>query len=382
MLKNFKYAALAAVIPFYAATAQAANGGFDDFTVSTETSSVQISLGGTVEPFKEVTLSAQTPGRVKYIAGREGDSFDNGTLLVAIDDTELLAKRRSAEAEYANADSALRNARVQYNRELYSPRSHSSPGGMGAPNLFDQVFSKPMGDIMGETDSDVERGADIYSSRTQIDQAQNALAASLSQIQAIDAKLRDARSVAPFDGMLVSKMIEEGDTVQPGKPMLKFADMRYLQIVVEVPARLRPGLSKGQILRAELDVGNLSIPVRVAQIYPLADPQRHTVKVKFDLPIGTNASPGMYARVGVPDPNADNAAMPVIPKTAVRYRGSLPAVYVMNSKNKPELRLIRVGELIDGNRYTVLSGLSNGDRVLRNPPITVTSGWSHSTNGQ
>ncbi|MCU7959984.1 MAG: efflux RND transporter periplasmic adaptor subunit [gamma proteobacterium symbiont of Bathyaustriella thionipta] len=379
MLKKIRVVALAAVIPFFAGVAQAANTGFDTFTVTTRTSSVQISLGGTVVPFKEVTLSAQIPGRVKYIAGLEGESFDSGTLLVAIDDTELLAKRRAAEAEYSNADAALRNAGVQYSRELYSPRSRSSPGGMGTPNLFDQMFSDPMSDMMGRSDKSVERSADIYSSRTQIDKARNALSAASSQIQAIDAKLRDARSVAPFDGVIVTKFIEEGDTVQPGMPLLKFADMRYLQIVVEVPARLRPGLSQGQILRAVLDVGELSVPVRVAQIFPLADPQRHTVKVKLDLPIGTNASPGMYARVGVPDPNADSAALPIIPKTAVRYRGSLPAVYVVNSSNKPELRLIRVGELIDGDHYTVLSGLSNGDTVLRNPPVTVTAGWSHST---
>ena len=68
-----------------------------------------------------------------------------------------------------------------------------------------------------------------------------------AEIRAIDAKLRDARSVAPFDGVIMKKFVEVGDTVQPGMPLLKYADVEYLQIVVDVPGRLRPGLSEGMM---------------------------------------------------------------------------------------------------------------------------------------
>ena len=39
-----------------------------------------------------VALSAQLPGRVNMIAGKEGDFFDNNTVLLSLDDAELLAK--------------------------------------------------------------------------------------------------------------------------------------------------------------------------------------------------------------------------------------------------------------------------------------------------
>lgn len=371
--------AVALILGAGVAVAQSTNVSSMDYVlVEKAEKGVTVTLGGTVVPYKEVTLSAQLPGRVKYISGIAGDAFDSGTLLVALDDSELLAQRRAAEAEYANADSALRNAGVQYSRELYAPRSRSSPGGMGVPNLFDQMFTKPVESMMDRSDSAVERSADLYSSGQQITQARNALTAAQSQIQALDAKLRDARSVAPFDGVILKKFIEVGDTVQPGMPLLKFADMRYLQVVVDVPARLRPGLREQEILQAQLDVGNMVVPVRVAQIYPIADAQRHTVKVKFDLPIGTSATPGMYARVSVPDPQGGAGALPVIPKTAIRYRGSLPGVYIENKKGQPELRLIRVGESVGADGISVLSGLNVGERVLKNPPVSVTSGWSHS----
>ncbi|MEW8017717.1 MAG: efflux RND transporter periplasmic adaptor subunit, partial [Candidatus Thiodiazotropha endolucinida] len=130
--------------------------------------------------------------------------------------------------------------------------------------------------------------------------------------------------------------------------------------------------------RAELDVGDRDVPVRVAQIFPMADAQRHTVTIKFDLPQGVSA-PGMYAKVLVPDFNAPARSNPVIPNSAIRYNGSLPGVYVVGEEGKPMLRLIRVGEKLPGGEYsTVLSGLQAGERVLRNPPMGISAGWTSS----
>jgi multidrug efflux pump subunit AcrA (membrane-fusion protein) len=334
-----------------------------------------VSLGGTVVPYKEVTLSAQLPGRVNYLAGIEGDTFKDGERLVELDDSELMAKRQAALAQLANADAQLRNAGVQYNRELWSPKSKSAMGGMGMPNLFDQMFTRPMEDTFGDRDQGAERTADIFSSRTNIQQAQNTIYRVQAGIRAIDAKLRDAKSLAPFNGVIMKKFVEVGDTVQPGQPLLKYADVEYLQIVVDVPGRLRPGLNEGMMLRAELDVGDREVPVRVAQIFPMADAQRHTVTIKFDLPQGVSA-PGMYAKVLVPDFNAPARSNPVIPNSAIRYNGSLPGVYVEGEDGKPTLRLIRVGEKLPGGFTTVLSGLQAGERVLRDPPIDISTGWT------
>ncbi|MCP3869666.1 MAG: efflux RND transporter periplasmic adaptor subunit [Gammaproteobacteria bacterium] len=351
-------------------------GGNDYFTVQQAKGAPTVSLGGTVIPYKEVTLAAQMPGRVKFLAGIEGDAFDDDSLLVAIDDSELLAKRNSALAQWANADAQLRAAGVKYRRELWSPQSESSPGGMGMPNLFDQMFTEPMESFSGTRSRGVERHADLYNSGVQITTAQNALMSARSQIQAIDAKLRDAKSLAPFNGVIMKKYIEVGDTMQPGQPLLVFADVEYLQVLVDVPARLRPGINEGMMLQAQLDVGNQIVPVRVAQIFPMADAQRHTVKVKFDLPQGVSA-PGMYAKVLVPDFTAPARNYPVIPVSALRYNGSLPGVYVMGPEGNPELRLIRVGESLEGGYVSVLSGLSEGERVLRDPGLGVSSGWTN-----
>ncbi len=342
----------------------------DIFVVKASKEQPTVSIGGSVVPYREVTLAAQLPGRVRYVAGVEGDAFKEGDLLIALDEDELLAKRAAAYAQYTAAEAQLRNAGVQYSRELWSPRTKSAPGGMGIPNLFDQMFTRPAEDFFGERDRDAERSADLYASSTQIEQARSAMLRAQSEIKAIDAKLRDTKSLAPFGGVIMQKMVEEGDTVQPGQPLLKYADVSWLQIEVNVPARLAQGLQPMQVLpaAATFDDHPEAVDVRVAQVYPMADVQRHTIKVKFDIPQGVS-KPGMYAKVMIPDTSIAGglARMPAIPSTAIRYRGSLPIVFVQNDQGQPELRMIREGKRLPGGMTTVLSGIAEGDRVYANP---------------
>lgn len=347
----------------------------DIFEVKSSTQTPSVAIGGSVVPYRQVTLAAQLPGRVKYVAGVEGDYFKEGSLLVALEEDELLAKRAAAYAQYTAAEAQLRNAGVQYTRELWSPRTKSAPGGMGIPNLFDQMFTRPAEDFFGERDRDAERAADLYDSTTRIEQARSAMLRAASEIQAIDAKLRDTKSVAPFDGVILHKYVEEGDTVQPGQPLLDFGDVTWLQIEVDLPARLAQGLKTMMILRkaATFDDHPDPVDVRVAQVFPMADPQRHTVKVKFDIPQGIS-KPGMYAKVLVPDVTqaaTGTRRLPVIPTSAILYRGNLPVVYVQNAEGRPELRMIREGRRLPNGMTEVLSGIAEGDRVYVHPGPTL-----------
>ena len=347
------------------------------FVVQASDRQPTVTIGGTVVPYKEVTLAAQLPGRVKYLAGIEGDSFNKDDLLVAIDETELLAKRSSAYAQLSSAQAQLRNADVQYSRELWSPQSKSSPGGMGMPAMMDNIFTRPAEDMFGGRDRGAERSAALYASSTRIEATRNAMLRAQSQIQAIDAKLRDAKSVAPFNGVIVNKMVEVGDTVQPGQPLLKFADITWLQVEVDIPARLVTGLQEMMVLKkaAVFDDYAEPVDVRIAQIYPMADARRHTIKVKLDVPQGVS-QPGMYAKVQIPDTSEASVrgTLPVVPSSAIRYRGSLPVVYVQNAEGKAELRLIREGRTLDNGMVTVLSGLAPGDKVYANPGPGALSG--------
>ncbi len=338
-------------------------------TVGVKSHGGAVILGGSVIPLKEVTLAAQMPGRVVSIAGEEGDEFTAGTELVKINDDDLQAKKSAVEAQLNSAKNSMQNAQVQYNRELWNPRVYNPRpmAGMGMPSMFDGFFNG-MDDnnfMPGNNgNKSIERHADLVTQGTQVASARSHVTEAESGLRAINAKLRDTKAIAPFDGVIMKKMVEIGDTVQPGQPLIIFSYSKFLRIQAEVPARLMPGLKKGMVVPARLDVGNTLINARVAQISPVADSQQHTVTVKFDLPEGVPGGPGMYAEVMIPDVNSPSRALPVVPMAAIQKKGSLPSVQVLDDENKPKMRLVRIGEVVDDNSVTILSGLKPGERIL------------------
>lgn len=338
-------------------------------------------ISGTVIPLKEVTFTAQLSGRVVFIAGIEGTAFGQGSVLVKISDDDLRAKRRQLQAQMSNAQSALQNARVQYGRELYSPRSES-PGtmpGFGLPIMMDNVFTKPMGSVMGYGEPGLERHADLFSAQSGISQAQASLLQAQSQLQELDTRIRDAQSIGPFDGIILKKMVEVGDTVQPGQALLSFGHVKYLRLRSDVPARLVGNLQKGQLVSVALDNG-VKTRAKVAQVAPIADATNYTVEVEFDLPKNIRATPGMYAELDVPSIGVSEGNVTIsIPVTALIRGRSLPAVLVKTESGRSSVRLVRLGQRDGAGNVVVLSGLRSGQEVYDHPPSGVRSGWQPSS---
>jgi len=336
-------------------------------------------LGGTVIPYKEVVLNAQMPGRVTLISGSEGDSFSKGALLVSLDDDDLQAKRQAVLSRIYGADSALRNARAQYNRELWSPASRDATRqnmGMGVPAMFDSMFTRNFATMFDAGEPALNRQTDLIAQGTGMSQAYAGYLEAQAGLAELDAKIRDTKSLSPFDGVITDKLVEVGDTVQPGQPLLKFAHIKYLRVKVDVPVRLVRNLKLKQMVPVRLDGSNEDIMARVSRIYPVADSSRHTVKVKLDLPTDVVAGPGMYARIKIPTAGADQMAeMPVIPETAIVQRGSLPSVFIVNSEGVAEMRIVRTGARTDKGMVVISSGLSGKEKIIDNPPPGIASGW-------
>ncbi len=372
-------------------------------TVNNIKTGTHIVLGGTVVANKEIVLTAQISGRVDYVAGNEGDWFNTGQVLVALNHDNILAQREQAIANLYRTEASLGNAKVNFTKEYWAPQAYrdfnnqqkelnanSAMTSMGYfPSMFEKFFSMgPMGSMPGMNKSSsnflypdtnlnpwVNRDLDLYNKKNHVSMAKSQIMAMRSRINEIDTHLRDARSISPFQGVIVEKLVEIGDTVQRGQALIKYSDTRSLQLQVAVPARLVSALNKGSIVPAKLDVGNTYIEVRVAQIFPTADSQRHTVTVKFDLPDNVPGGPGMYAEVMVQDINTPIKNMPVIPSSAIVRRGSLPAVFVLNNKNKAELRLVRLGDQVDNQHVAVLAGLRPGENIFAYPHPGMRSGW-------
>ena len=343
------------------------------YTVTAGSSSSNTVLGGTVMPRKIVNLIAQMPGEVKYIAGQEGDKFGAGTILVGLDTDALMEKRRGAVAGLLSAQAGLSNAMVQFRREVESPNSQANTMLGGAPSMF-SMFSNPIREFSGRGDPDYERYSNLFGQNVQIQTARNQIETARAGIAELDANIENSKSIAPFDGVIVKKLVEVGDIVQPGMPLVVFADTSVMQIQVEVPARLVSSLHENSIVSARLDNSGSLIPAKVARIFPMANQGGHTTTVKFELPPGTGARPGMYAEILIPSAQANKPSQAVIPQSAITWRGSLPAVFQVSDDNSYiKMRTLRLGANM-GDKVVVISGIRIGDRILKHPLGSTRSG--------
>lgn len=328
-------------------------------------------LGGSVISSAQVSLSAQVSGDVLTINGKEGDMFDKGAILITLEQESIQAQRDAVYAEISSAKEALRNAGVQYSQSIVSPNSNGMFGSI--PGMF-SIFTDPMVKVTRRGDPDFDRFANRTSRYTSYQQAKNKLTQAELKLKQVEERLKDANIVAPFDGVIVVKNVNQGDVVQPGQVLLKFANIKKLQVEVNVPSRLITSLKLGKKYRIKLDMVNVVVNAKLSQIYPIADNNKHSVKVKFDLPENSPVLAGAYAEVEIFGANS-RSLTPIIPETAIMWRSSLPSVFVVNPQtNKTELRFVRLGEKISSHQKSVLSGLKIGEKIVINPNIMMVSG--------
>jgi RND family efflux transporter MFP subunit len=340
-------------------------------------------LGGYVEPLQVIHLTAQTGGRVVYIAGREGVPVMAGQIVVGLDEERLISDYRASWAHLSSEMSGIQNAQVQLYNKLYGPTT--SPMGGSAYEAYDRTtvpfFNAMRGVVpfMGgapmQTQTDQQRSfANRSQARSEYERQQATVVASQSRIDAIESQMRDHRSIAPSPAVILAKHVDIGDTVQPGQKLMDIAQTDRLLLKVEVPARLVPELRTGMIVPISLD-GTVTVDGLVDQIFPAANKEQHTVTVKFLLPPDAPVAPGMFGSAQLPEPPVSGKAIevPVIPVSAITYPGSLPSVFVAGRDGKVELRVIRLGEK-QGNRAVVLSGLKTGDKVVTAPRQNLRSG--------
>ncbi|APZ44630.1 hypothetical protein BW247_08845 [Acidihalobacter ferrooxydans] len=334
-----------------------------------EMQGVGSTLGGYVIPRYEVTLSAQAPGRVSFVLGGAGTPVTQDSVLVRLGEAGLLAKRAEAVASFYSAQAAWQNSIDQYGYQLrqYNPMSSwMNPfawGGQGMATLLGRGVSSPMASYAAGV---ANRAADQTIARAKLESAR-------ARIHQIDAALRDTVSVAPFNGVVLSKNVNVGDSVQPGQPLMTIASGGARQVELRVPDAMAAQLRVGQALWVNLSGVSSAIAGTVAEIDPQADPRTHTVTLKLDLPTDVSPRLGSYAQVVFPSHDR-YAQVPVVPMSALLPGHSLPSVLVIKNGHS-QLRVLRLGEELQGGLVQVLAGLHAGETVIVSPPPGAAAGY-------
>ena len=172
------------------------------------------------------------------------------------------------------------------------------------------------------------------------------------------------RMNAPRDGIVVEKMVVEGQMVEPGMKLYRLADIATVWVQAQVYEQDLPYVLLGQ--EAVVTLAAQTEPKfrgRVTYIYPTVDEKTRTARVRMEFHNpGYFLKPGMYATVEISSELSGSAVL--VPDMAVLRSGEKNTVFVALDGGHFEPRAVTIGARSEGGMYEVLSGLREGERVV------------------
>ena len=202
----------------------------------------------------EVRVSTKVGGTLTSLRVKEGSSVRRGDLLASIDTTDAalaLAAARADEA-YADADLRLRlsGSRVEDIRAAEAQLARAKADLEGAEQdlaRMEALLSEGSGTTKARDDARTRRdvakatrdGAreqwlrlKAGSRPEEIDVARARLDAAKARATQLEQQIRDARIFSPVDGVVTEKLVEEGELLAPGTPLLVITDMAHPWLTV------------------------------------------------------------------------------------------------------------------------------------------------------
>lgn len=337
---------------------------------------------GTVKSRTTTTLSSKIVGRILALHVHEGSEVQVGQLLVELDDRDMAAQVRRAEAGLREAESALAEVdraiaaaaagrvATEAQRDLAATTLARYQRLLDrksvAPQEYDQVVARHKAAA-----ADVERAAAeaqaIQAKRQQVQARIEAARAELTSAQVMQGY---ARIAAPISGVVTAKHAEVGSLAAPGTPLLTLEDSRRYWLEAAVPESQAASIRRGQSLPVQIEAAGMSAPATVSEIVPATDPTTRTTLVRLDLPVSSRLRSGLFGRARVPVGRRQAIR---VAHSAIVERGQLQGVYVVGQDNIARFRLIRTGEAHKG-AVEVLSGLTAGEQVVLRGTERVTDG--------
>ncbi|WP_458627108.1 efflux RND transporter periplasmic adaptor subunit [Winogradskyella sp. PC D3.3] len=179
---------------------------------------------------------------------------------------------------------------------------------------------------------------------------------------------------ATVSGTVTEKLVEQGDYIKQGQPLLKIANLNTVWGNFDVYENQIDRFKKGQeVLITTNAYPNKEFKGKVDFIDPILNTKTRTVTLRVVLNNQNDVfKPGMFVEGKIKGLNTNKEQVLAIPSSAVLWTGERSVVYVKAKPNQPvfEMRKITLGNQI-GNNYEVLEGLNNGDEIVTNGTFTV-----------
>ena len=324
-------------------------------------SAALLTASGYVVARRQAVVSAKIQGRLVELRVEEGSRVAKGDVIARLEDADYAARVRQAEAGVTRANAELDEQRRQLRL---------------AARLAEQDFQSQ--------DQEEAAASRVTIAEAAVEQAEAALALSRAQFQ--DTVIR-----SPFDGVVVKKMAEIGESVAPIPPgvnlstssgaIVAIADLATLEVEADVSESSVARLGSDQPAEVTVEAfPDQRYRAILRQIIPTADRTKATVQVKVTiLERDARLKPEMSARVtflenagAAPADTAVARPVVTIPGRAVADRNGKSVVFEVREGLVRMRPVVTAGER-DG-RVVVKEGLSGGEILVAAPPIGLADG--------
>ena len=334
-----------------------------------------------VASLSRVDVGSTITARVDKVLVGDGAVVRQGDVLVQLESSELRAVlgqaqasasqaqarlaglrstgRSSARAAVMQTDATLRAAQA----ELARSQQLVAQGFISASRLDDvqralDVARAQQASAQAQALANADAGTDVVQAQAQLDQARAAVATA-------QARLTQTQVTAPANARVLTRQVEPGQIVQPGKALLSLALAGPVQLVAQVDERFLEQLRVGQNTSVVADAfTDQRFTAQVLSIAPAVDAQRGAVEVKFSL----SKAPPAFLRedmtLSVEVETARRGSALVLPLAALRSQtGSAGTTVFIAQGDHIRARSVRLG-LRTLDAAEVLEGLAPGDVVL------------------
>jgi multidrug efflux system membrane fusion protein len=296
---------------------------------------------GTVTSLATVTVRSQISGYLMKIDFKEGDEVKKGDLIAEIDSRPYEATLAQAKGALARDEAQLKGAQVDLTRYQ----------GLAAQNAVPHQTLDTQVALVGQDQGTVE--------------------ADRAAVQSAEVNLNYCRILAPNDGRVGLRQVDQGNYVTPGDAngIVVITQIKPISVLFTVPEDNLQSISKrlqaGAVLPATaLDrTGATKIADGTLQTFDSQiDPTTGTIKLRAQFPNDSQTLfPNQFVNIRLLlDTHKDVTTMP----TAGIQRGQPGTfVYLVNDDSTVSVRPIKLGAT-DGDRVEVLSGLAPGDRIV------------------
>ncbi|MDX3965374.1 MAG: efflux RND transporter periplasmic adaptor subunit [Bradyrhizobium sp.] len=317
----------------------------------------KVTLPATTTAFEAANIFARASGYIEKRYVDIGDHVKKGDLLAEITAPELDQQIAQAQATLAQNQAALQQA--QASRELADVTNTRDS------NLVKQGWLTAQ---QGDNDR-----LTLRAQQAAVSVAQSNITAQEAQIRVLQQEKAYQRVVAPFDGVITQRNVDNGSLVQAGSTfMFTLMHSNVIRTQVFVPQDEAFGVAPG--VEAEIHVPEIpdrAFPGKVTRIATALQPGSRTLLTEIDVPNPDGAlNPGIYCTVELSIPRK-TPSMSIPADALVFDQNGLHVAVVRNGT----VHLQKVSIARDfGTSVEVREGVRPGEQVVLNPAVNLAEG--------